>query len=87
MIGTNPGIEPREQPVLRDPWSRDAARQARERPPHALSRLDMPPPIEAIGLAAVAFDPRMGDTCSLTCPKGASYSAVVRMQPKRNGEG
>ena len=53
MIRADAYVAPSEQPILGDGRCRDVARQAVERPPHALPRLDVPPPVLAIGIAPV----------------------------------
>ena len=59
MIRTDAPVEPGEYPVLRDARCRDIARQAEERPPHALSRLYVPPPVVPISFASVRLTHRI----------------------------
>ena len=48
-------VQPDEQPMFGHPSSGDTAAQSVERPPHALSRFNVTPPVEAIRFAAVSL--------------------------------
>ena len=59
MVRADTGVEPREESVLGDGGCDDAPSQPVQSFPHALPRLDVPPPVEAIGLAPILLSHRV----------------------------
>ena len=59
MVRVDTGVEPREESVLGDGGCDDVPRQPVQSFPHALPRLDVPPPVEAIGLAPIPLSHRV----------------------------
>ena len=59
MVRVDTGVEPREESVLGDGGCDDVPRQPVQSFPHALPRLDVPPPVEAIGFAPIPLSHRV----------------------------
>ncbi|MDE0178273.1 MAG: hypothetical protein OXP36_06715, partial [Gammaproteobacteria bacterium] len=78
VVGADARFQPVKQPMLGDRRRDDVAREPVKRLPHALSRFDMPPPVETIRFPAVPLSAR--PDAFLDVPEGFFIEPRVRFR-------